>query len=427
MANFKELINSDVKTSQSHLYQLVDIPQGVISGTTTRQKYEVWISGSSGTPGVTSSLYQTIYDQDYTYQTANPLFDLTVGLFTGSAPVQGSLLSIDDAGKYLFPSQSVQMREKMDIYRQFAQQLLGDGDSLFETSTSGSTVQIKEALFVNFKRLFHRDQIKRETFAMKFYPTGSSNYNDPSGSMGLTGSTLTADTSIFTDVGSASNKEITFGGQIGTIVDSANTLRPMGVMFYDQGVAVMDLRSIVNFKQAMNGVVDALNGTAGTRTGTGGFSAFSISIPTGQEYFECAAVGGAEVVPTTLYPFSKFLVSGSIDNIVDHIAEARFGGTAQTSETAMVFQNTTNINSTQFFCRASADEFNYSSNPTYVDANNRIVVIDEGQEETEESFTYVTSVGLYDANNNLLAVAKLSRPVLKNNKRDITFSVATDW
>jgi hypothetical protein len=79
------------------------------------------------------------------------------------------------------------------------------------------------------------------------------------------------------------------------------------------------------------------------------------------------------------------------------------------------------------FCRAAADEFNYSSNPTFVDNSNRIVVIDPGQEDVQQSFSYITSVGLYDANDNLLAVAKLSRPVQKSPERDLTLRVRLDF
>ena len=123
-----------------------------------------------------------------------------------------------------------------------------------------------------------------------------------------------------------------------------------------------------------------------------------------------------------------FTTAESIDNIVDHFASCRFSsGTL----TAMTFQNNTNINSTLFFCRATADEFNYSSNPTYTDSDNRINVIDTGAGVAEGgsqlSFTMVTSVGLYDSIGNLLAVAKLSRPVEKNYEKDITFRVRLDF
>jgi len=119
-----------------------------------------------------------------------------------------------------------------------------------------------------------------------------------------------------------------------------------------------------------------------------------------------------------------FMTSGSMDNIIDHFASCRFSsGTL----TAMTFQNITNINSSLIFCRATADEFNYSSNITYTDADNRIVCIDEGQEDTQRSFSFVTSVGMYDANDNLLAVAKLSRPVEKNDEKDVTFRIRLDF
>jgi hypothetical protein len=39
----------------------------------------------------------------------------------------------------------------------------------------------------------------------------------------------------------------------------------------------------------------------------------------------------------------------------------------------------------------------------------------------------VTSIGLYDASNQLLAVAKLSRPVEKNNEKDMTFRIRLDF
>jgi hypothetical protein len=54
-------------------------------------------------------------------------------------------------------------------------------------------------------------------------------------------------------------------------------------------------------------------------------------------------------------------------------------------------------------------------------------VIDQGSETEQQTFTFVTSIGLYDANDNLLAVAKLSRPVEKNPERDLTFRVRLDF
>jgi hypothetical protein len=113
-----------------------------------------------------------------------------------------------------------------------------------------------------------------------------------------------------------------------------------------------------------------------------------------------------------------------MDDILRHVSTERFG---TGSNTFLTFQNNTKINSTLVFCRATADEFNYSSNPTYTDSEGRILVIDESQQGEQKSFAFVTSVGLYDANEELLATAKLSRPVEKNDEKDLTFRVRLDF
>lgn len=412
MAIFKELRQNDVKTVRTFLNQLVDVIQEDISGSTTRKVHQVWVTGGVG-PGVTSSLFQTVYDQDFTLQTANPVLDMTVGLFYSSSIVQNIKTGEDASGKLLFPSTSLMMREKIDVYRQFAQTLLGDATEQFVAPLDSTTTsdQIGPALFLCFKRLFHRDGIKRETFAMKWYQSAS--IGDPVGgtSAGLGTNinvTSISGSAIYTDVGSSTNRVVAFGGQVSNIVDSSNTSRTVGVLFNDRGVAVLDLAKIISGSQHVSGVIDAMNGT-------GGFPAAGRVCIGGDA--DKSGNPSAKFIP-------DFLTSASLDDIIDHFASCRFGSG---SLTAMTFQNVTNINSTLFFTRASADEFNYSSNPTFVDSDNRIVVIDEGQEDTQRTFSFVSSVGLYDANDNLLAVAKLSRPVEKNDERDLTFRVRLDF
>lgn len=386
MATFKEFAATDIKTARSFLNQLVDIINEDISGSNTRKKYQVFVTGGVG-PGVTSSLFQTVFDQDFTLQTANPVFDITFGLSSASLLVQNSGYSIDANGKYIFPSQSLMMREKMDLYRLHAQVLLGDASKEF-TITSGSTTNfIREALFLNFKRLFARDQIKRETFAIKLNPTAAI---VGAGQTNLTtiGESITK---IYSDIGSTENKEFSFGGQVSTIVDSANTSYPVGLLFIDKGIAVLDISKSFDSVVKLTGSIKAMS--------AGGTTGFSGSL-------------------------SQFLVSASVDDVLDHICSTRFSGSAAT---AITFQNITNINSTIYFCNLAADEFNYSSNPTFVDSNSRIVVIDEGQEESQRSFVFITSVGLYDANDNLLAVAKTSRPILKDDERNLTLKIRLDF
>jgi len=411
MATFKEVLPSDIKVARSFLNQLVDVLQEDVSGSSSRRKFQVFVTGGVG-PGVTSSLFQTVYDQDFTLQTANALFDMTFGLLPGGTTVQSSQTGVDAAGKELFPSSSLMMREKMDVYREFAQQLLGDSTATFTSPLDSTDVadEMDAVLFIAFKRLFARDSIKRETFAMRFFQSASAvGPNGQTQGIGLGGDnnrpninfTSTSGSAIYTDIGAATNKLASFGGQVGNVVDSADTSREVGLMFYDRGVLVLDLAKITSASQFMSGTIDSM-----TSLGT-------------------SVLGGRLTETANKAKFiPDFVVSASIDNIVDHIAACRMGSGSQT---AMTFQNVTNINSTLIFCRAQADEFNYSSNPTFTDSTNRIVVIDVGQEDTQQSFTYVTSVGMYDANDNLLAVAKLSRPVQKSAERDLTFRIRLDF
>lgn len=435
MATFKEISAADVKSSKSALNQLVDMIQEDVSGSATRRAYQVFVTGSGAT-SVTASLFQTVYDQDYTLQTANPMFDLTVGLWYSGSTVQNIKTGEDTAGKLLFPSSSMQMREKIDLYRQHAAKLLGDADQAFYSPfqvatdpTTTSTDRINEALFLNFKRLFARDKVKRETFAMRFFTTGvidgapNANRSTEEAAITLvtsayTGSNLfrtsTSGSAIFTDVGAASSKRSTFGGEVGEIVDASNTSRKVGLMFYDAGAAVLDLSKIMWGTQHVSGAISSVvgnptvSGLANNETIIGSGSTLETAYGSNP---------GARFIP-------DFLTSGSIDDIVDHIASCRF---SSGSNTAVTFQNITNINSTLLFCRATADEFNYSSNPTYVDTDGRIIVIDEGQEDTQRGFSFITTVGLYDANDNLLAVAKLSRPIEKNDEKDLTVRVRLDF
>jgi hypothetical protein len=435
MATFKEISAADIKTSKSALNQLVDMIQEDVSGSATRRAYQVFVTGS-GTTSVTASLFQTVYDQDYTLQTANAMFDMSVGLWYSGSTVQTIKISEDTAGKLLFPSSSMQMREKVDVYRQHAAKLLGDADQAFYTPfqvstdpTTTSTDRINEALFLNVKRLFARDKIKRETFAMRFYTTGvidgAPNANRSTeeaaisqATSAFTGSNLfrtsTSGSAIFTDVGAASSKRTTYGGEVGEIVDASNTSRKVGLVFYDAGTAVLDLSKIMWGSQHVSG---AISSVVGNPTVTG-LATNETIIGSGSNLQTLYGSNpAARFIP-------DFLTSGSIDDIVDHLASCRF---SSGSNTAVTFQNITNINSTLLFCRATADEFNYSSNPTYVDTDGRIVVVDEGQEDTQRGFSFITTVGMYDANDNLLAVAKLSRPIEKNDEKDLTVRVRLDF
>jgi hypothetical protein len=87
------------------------------------------------------------------------------------------------------------------------------------------------------------------------------------------------------------------------------------------------------------------------------------------------------------------------------------------------FNNTTELNSTIYFCRANNNEFNYSSNPTYLSSSQ----IRVKQNAQDNPVSYVTTVGLYSEDNALLAVAKVSEPIKKTPAQEYTLRVRLDY
>jgi hypothetical protein len=87
------------------------------------------------------------------------------------------------------------------------------------------------------------------------------------------------------------------------------------------------------------------------------------------------------------------------------------------------FNNTTELNSTIYFCRVNHNEFNYSANPTYL-SESKIRV---KQNTVDTPVSYITTVGLYSAYNELLAVAKLSEPLKKDPTNEMVLRVRLDY
>ena len=410
MSTFKGInAATDTKSSRSILNQLVDVIEENISGSIFRKKYQTFVTGGIG-PGVTSSLFQTCFDQDFTLQTANAFMDVSVGLYSGSNLVFSASTGVDTSFKPLFMSQSLMMREKIASYRQYAQLLLGNADSRFTAPFKGATEaedNIEEALFLNFKRLFSRDKIKADSFAMRFYRSASHNNDIDKNNLYETSMSGAA---IFTVVGACANVQTSFGGEVGNIVNAAKTSENVGLLFYQKGIAVLDLSKIISGAEHCSGTIASVTAADGGTVTLGSGGPFGPVVP--------GTNATAKFIP-------DLLVSASMDSIVDHISSCRF---QSGSNTAITFQNNTNINSTLIFCRATADEFNYSSNPTYVNpSTNKIRVIESGQEDSQRAFSYITTVGLYDENDNLIAVAKTSRPIEKNDEKDITIRVRLDF
>jgi len=81
------------------------------------------------------------------------------------------------------------------------------------------------------------------------------------------------------------------------------------------------------------------------------------------------------------------------------------------------------VSSQYAFVRVRNSEFNYSTNPSNITGSGDLrhdVMINAPQ-------AYMTSVGLYNDNNDLLAVAKLSRPLLKDFTKEALVRIKLDF
>jgi hypothetical protein len=158
---------------------------------------------------------------------------------------------------------------------------------------------------------------------------------------------------------------------------------------------------------------------------------YRVNSPTGEYgvlYTSSAAVAGTGV-GLIYYQAGVAVLTASSDlfeSATDFTGTLSISGTADVVREGWIdndFNNTTELNSTVYFCRLNNNEFNYSSNPTYL-SGSKIVT---KEKSTDPSVAYVTSIGLYSADNELLAVAKLSEPLKKDQNNELTLRVRLDY
>ncbi len=189
----------------------------------------------------------------------------------------------------------------------------------------------------------------------------------------------------------------------GTVSLTVNSQAPAQYSASDAGASV-------NFKQSLGGDYAPLkyNGT-GSEVGQVWYNAGVLVI-------HPDTMWGA--IP--LWSGSKSLInvqsSGCINQVVDGVT---------THIELLNLNNQTNLQSSIYFCRAFNNEFNYSSNPTFVDSTGLIRVTSGSNVLTTQ--TYITTVGLYDESDNLLAVGKVNKPVLKSPSAECIFRLRLDY
>ena len=93
----------------------------------------------------------------------------------------------------------------------------------------------------------------------------------------------------------------------------------------------------------------------------------------------------------------------------------------------MKARNSTTKKSNYYYIRVNPNSSNYTNNPTMVNetlVNNNII---KNEYFKLRPLTYITTVGLYNDSNELLAVAKVSKPIMKTADKDILIKIRLNW
>jgi len=395
-STFKDFASGDTATTRTLLHEAIPITGSIVSGTytnsgeTTQENYKTYGHG----------MFLSIYDYPFLSSSANHIFDITAG-FSAGAGISGSVTS--------------QSAKKQNIYNQMAQYLVGYDDT---GSIKGFTMPVGHAgaslpttapgqfmddvIILPFARLLTKDEIKKGSVTLELGLTGSfaspfafdvrGKLFDFSGSDGYFVDSPAGEYGVLYATGT--NSDVAgmpvFAGDGG----GTSTMPAVGLVYYQAGVAVIT-GSV--FSSLVDGGVlrnfgDHPTDVAQHGPGTVQLAASSVS----------GVDGFAMITGSTLDVFSPGVLS-RIYNVS--------------------YNNTTELNSTIYFCRASHTDFNYSSNPTYLSGS-------EIRVKTRPSDTpvaFFTTVGLYSADNELLAVAKLSEPLRKDPTNELTLRVRLDY
>lgn len=264
------------------------------------------------------------------------------------------------------------------VYAQYRQLLLDPTDTRFTTAGSGSTDSI---YVVNFKRNRLKERLDAGNFEIPL------RFMSASADLNATGSNVDVSSSVvFTliDDSGLSDASVTPAGKVYNIVSGSinggvhNASAPVyyGLAYPDYGTLILDGKML---DQQLN-----------FQTNTGSDSE-------GNNHFRLFhSISGSALLtdPSTSDPYG-FLA-----------------------------RNSEKVTSTHYFVRIKNAEYNFSNNPSYTTGS--------VGELAQSSFvgdpkTYITTVGLYNDSQELLAVAKLSKPLLKSFQREALIRVKLDF
>jgi hypothetical protein len=260
--------------------------------------------------------------------------------------------------------------KKIRMYNSMAKVLVGHDTtgSILEFDRDGDLTttgdKLREVFIIPYSRLLTKDEVKKGSFRLEFITGGVE--AAPAASDG-----------IYTigDYGAATEYRVNSpAGEYGILYSASTPINAgsgVGLIYYQAGVVVV--------------TASVFDGEFGGPSQTFGTSSIR------------AAMSGA-----------------TIQQMADGLRNRWYD---------CDFNNTVELNSSIYFCRANHNDFNYSSNPTYLSAS-KILVKNSSK---DSPLAYITGVGLYSSDGELLATAKLSEPLKKDPSTELTIRLRLDF
>ena len=279
------------------------------------------------------------------------------------------------------------------IYKQYSSLLLAPtevtGGFIISRNSSLATVPTNakvssgrdnEIFILSARRTNMKDRINKGTWTVSL--SGSTSVA-PNGTVGATLLNLTDDsvneTPVATPVGDRYN---IVSGTLGSVSGSGAADRTYGFFYPDMGILVFSATEL------------------------------SASIP---------GVSGSAVTDTVTYQNSRQTgFAFSTDTNADEKTARRFINCLRPTGAKLVFRDEEDQVSAQYFCRVRSGQGNFSNNPTFVSGSENKLRSDKMQGNPQ---TFITSVQLYNENQDMVAVAQLSTPLKKNFSSEATIKV----
>ena len=475
-STFKNLSPNDKVSTKTLLHEAIPLTGTILSGT----------YGTNNIKNYSHGMFQSVYDYPYLSSSANHIFDITTAFANDSALSASTTAAVAQRSKkiniYNQMAQVLVGYDKTGSIQQFDEDGdLSQGTKLKEcVFLNFSRLLVKDEIKKgSFEMTLGVGQAYASPFAktIKIADTDAATsykINSPVGEYGIlfadsvTGTNLTTDngtqkcgliyyqagvialsSSVFdTSAASAASATITFTGdptinQTIIIVSTDGTSRTYSAkssanasaLTFDcnNGVATSatTLAAAKNHSNGHSGKITATNPSTGVvalaqdANGVGGNTVITstlsnttvVSFAGGGDGngILVTSLGAPDMISGTGFGSFKSLltgssISGSADALRHRIQNIQFN-------------NTVELNSTIYFCRVNHNEYNYSANPTYLSSSQ----IRVKSESTDSPVSYITTVGLYSTDNQLLAVGKLSEPLKKDPTVEYTLRARLDY